>query len=223
MQNAFKGHVGIIHSLSFSPNGRHLVSTSDDNTVRIWRVRDGAANYLTEANPVLLDTPHYRSALFSPDGRHVAASHRDGMVRLWCVRTRQLVRRVNAYTNWVDDIAFMPDGKGLVSRGRDRTSNYWDISSFTNGLREANDLDEYNSGTKEQTHHDRGPFRMPKNVRWFYSFSICYFVAKRFPSFPTTGWRCLHRGHAGWQMGRIGYGVKYLYLGQSQYGDTMHP
>jgi WD40 repeat protein len=77
--------------------------------------------YLTEDNPMLLDQPHYRSAVFSPDGRYVAASHRDGMVRIWCVRTGQLRRRVKAYMNWVNDIAFMPDGKDLVSGRRDKT------------------------------------------------------------------------------------------------------
>jgi WD40 repeat protein len=48
----------------------------------------------------------------------VAASHRDGIVRMWDVCTGQLTRRMKAHLDWANCVAFMPDGKGLVSGGR---------------------------------------------------------------------------------------------------------
>ena len=72
----------------------------------------------------------YCSAVFSPDGRYIAACHYDGMVRVWNVRTGQVSRRVTARARWATDVAFMPDGKGLISGSFDWTPRYWDISSL---------------------------------------------------------------------------------------------
>ncbi len=128
VRNAFKGHTRHIFSLNFSPNGRLLVSTSDDNTLRLWNMHDGATKLLIEENPTFLDDPCYPSAVFSPDGRYVAASHRDGMVRIWDVCTGQLVRRMKAHTDWATCVVFTPDGKGSVSGGSDYRLRYWDVS-----------------------------------------------------------------------------------------------
>ena len=97
MRNAFKGHTRHINSLNFSPNGRLLVSTSGDNTVRLWNMHDGATKLLNEENTIFLDEPFYSSAIFSPDGRYVAATHSDGMVRIWDVFTGQLTRTIKAH------------------------------------------------------------------------------------------------------------------------------
>ena len=141
VRNAFKGHARHIFSLNFSLNGRLLVSTSDDNTVRLWNMHDGATKLLTYENPIFLDDSCYPSAVFSPDGRYVAASHSDGMVRIWDVYTCQLMRRMKVHADWVSCVAFMPDGKGLVCGGFDQKLKYWDVSS----------LDSTRFGTRSQT------------------------------------------------------------------------
>lgn len=174
VRNNFKGHTDVVHSLDFSPNGRHLVSTSDDNTVRLWNLRDGAAKCLNEKNPIYLDTPHYRSAVFSPDGKYTAASHRDGMIRIWCVRTGQLVRRVKAYTYWVNDIAFMPHGTGLVSGRRDNTLRTWDMSSLAT-TRAVKDLHEYDSDS-ETRHEGWGVRRFGPLIPFYNSTLPCRLV-----------------------------------------------
>ena len=132
IRNAFKVHTGSqwVLSLNFSPNGRLLISASPDNTLRLWNMRDGAAKVLTDDDPTFIDEPCFTSAAFSPDSRTVAASHRDGMVRIWVVCTGQLIRKVMAHVNWAWGLAFMPDGKGLVSGGGDDIMRYWDNNSL---------------------------------------------------------------------------------------------
>jgi WD40 repeat protein len=72
----------------FSPDGYGrsaaaplLASGSADNTVRLWRVSDGALLRTLEGH-----TGSVASAAFSPDGRLLASGSIDGTVRLWGVR-----------------------------------------------------------------------------------------------------------------------------------------
>ena len=63
-----KGHVRGINSLSFSPDGRRVLTASQDETARIWDADDGKLLVILGKNKKLGDV---RSALFSPDGRRV--------------------------------------------------------------------------------------------------------------------------------------------------------
>jgi WD40 repeat protein len=44
----------------------------------------------------------------------------------------RLMRRVKAHDGYVSDVAFMPDGKGLLSGDWDSCLRYWDVSSLYN-------------------------------------------------------------------------------------------
>jgi WD40 repeat protein len=128
VRNAFKGHTSHIMSLDFSPNGRSLVSTLGDNTVRLWNMHDGATKLMIDENIIFLNMPCYLSAVFSLDGTYVAACHSDGMVRIWDVCTGQLTRTIKAHLHCASCVVFTSDGKGLVSAGWDYKLRYWDVS-----------------------------------------------------------------------------------------------
>ena len=64
-------------SVSFSKDGRFIISGSDDNTLRIWELKS-----LKE----ILQFRHegwVNSVAFSPDGTHVVSGSDDKTVRLW--------------------------------------------------------------------------------------------------------------------------------------------
>jgi WD40 repeat protein len=64
--------------LTFSPNGRFLISAGEDSTVRIWNLGNGATEYLYQGYP----SPQVSVAL-SPDGKFIASGTRDGTVIMW--------------------------------------------------------------------------------------------------------------------------------------------
>ena len=67
-----------INSVALSPDGRLLLTASDDQTARLWDVRTGA-----ELRRFVGHSGAVTSAHFSPDGRYVLTTSGDGSARLW--------------------------------------------------------------------------------------------------------------------------------------------
>ena len=125
MRAMFKRHRNEVNSIAFSPDGRSLVSGSNDYSVRIWNIRDGSSKELPVTDAGLL-----LSVVFSPDGRYIAAGNTRYSLWIWDSRTRKHVANWKGHSGFVWCVEFTPDGKGLISGSSDRTVKYWDVSSF---------------------------------------------------------------------------------------------
>ena len=68
-----RGHRGEVRSVSFSPDGRWLVTAGLDETARVWEAATGrgVAQLLGHRGPLV-------SAAFASDGRHVLTASTDG-------------------------------------------------------------------------------------------------------------------------------------------------
>src|SRR5258708_947383 len=73
------GHSGPVTCTSYSPNGRHVVSGSEDNTIRIWDAESGAA----VGEPLTGHAEGVSSVAYSPDGRHIVSGSSDNTIRIW--------------------------------------------------------------------------------------------------------------------------------------------
>src|SRR5205085_2189671 len=71
-------HDGATTCVSFSPNGRQMVTGSDDRAARVWDATTGEP-----VTPPLRHSQPVRDACFSPDGRRVLTASADGATRLW--------------------------------------------------------------------------------------------------------------------------------------------
>jgi small GTP-binding protein len=67
-----------IYCVAFSPDGKHALSGSVDNTVRLWEVGTGRAVRVLEGHSASV-----YSVAFSPDGKHALSGSFDQTVRLW--------------------------------------------------------------------------------------------------------------------------------------------
>ena len=72
------GHAGPVYETSFSPDNSHLVSCSEDGTVRLWNLATftNVVCYKGHMNPVW-------SVSFSPLGYYFATASHDRTARLW--------------------------------------------------------------------------------------------------------------------------------------------
>lgn len=73
------GHNDYINSVSYGPNGKHLVTGSDDNTAKIWNVSSGRCiETITRDSPVI--SVGYRS-----DNKFLNLITSKGDLRVWNV------------------------------------------------------------------------------------------------------------------------------------------
>jgi WD40 repeat protein len=118
-----RGHRGAVQDARYSPDGKLLLTTGEDNTARIWDAATGRViRVLQHPNTV------YRSA-FSPDGRRVVTSDEDGVARIWNVRTGRLAVSLRGHDGPVLAAAFSPDGTRIVTAGVDKTARVWNSRS----------------------------------------------------------------------------------------------
>ncbi|KAJ7634820.1 WD40-repeat-containing domain protein [Roridomyces roridus] len=125
--------VGIIESyeakvscMAFSPDGKTLVTGSDNDTVRLWDAQSGAA--ITD--PLCGHTNGVSSVAFSPDGKVVVSGSLDSTLRLWDAQTGALMGHpLQGHTKPVLSVAFSPDGKFFISSSRDKMIRRWDAQS----------------------------------------------------------------------------------------------
>ena len=94
--------------MAFSPDGQTLATASEDGTVKLWQVLDGAQ---VGSELSAHEGPLYGLA-FSPDGRTLGTVGANGAVRLWDLRFHEwqaaewqaagcrLVRRNLSMTEW---------------------------------------------------------------------------------------------------------------------------
>jgi WD40 repeat protein len=110
------------HGPLFAGGGRYLVTSAPDERVSVWNTSDGT---LARTLP-----PDQTLHAVSPDGTRVATSDASGTVFLTDVATGASAGELPAgHQGAVEEIAFSPDGRQLVTDGEDRTVQAWDLRS----------------------------------------------------------------------------------------------
>jgi O-acetyl-ADP-ribose deacetylase (regulator of RNase III) len=116
------GHEGNVTCVCFSPDGKVIVSSSDDNTVRLW---DLQGNQIGQ--PFQGHQDSVWSVAFSPDGKVIVSSSDDNTLRLWDLQGNQIGQPFQGHQDSVWSVAFSPDGRVIVSGGAEVTLRLWDL------------------------------------------------------------------------------------------------
>ena len=117
-----------MQSVAYSPNGRHIISGSEDCTIRIWDAETGAA----VGNPLKGHTIAVQSVTYSPDGHHIISGSLDCTIRIWDAETGAAVLNpLEGHIDMVQSVAYSPDGRHIISGSSDRTIRIWDAETGT--------------------------------------------------------------------------------------------
>jgi serine/threonine protein kinase len=120
----FVGHSGAIENVVFTPDGRRLITASQDKTARVWDVETGRELLMLTGH-----TDGVRGLAALPDNRRVVTAAWDGTVRLWDLNTGEELRQYAGHKGEVWWAARDADGKRLLTAGKDRTIRLWDVET----------------------------------------------------------------------------------------------
>ncbi|HET9559988.1 MAG TPA: WD40 repeat domain-containing protein, partial [Actinomycetota bacterium] len=135
------GHGGDVSRASFSPDGRRIVTASQDTTVRTWEAETG-----TELRVLRGHGNWVWRASFSPDGERIVSASQDGTARLWSSATGEALAVLEGHGGPVRTACFDASGSLVVTASDDGTARIWDgrtgeplrtLSGHRKGVREA--------------------------------------------------------------------------------------
>jgi WD40 repeat protein/serine/threonine protein kinase/tetratricopeptide (TPR) repeat protein len=123
-------HAGgqLLH-MSFSPDGKTVLTVSEGDTARLWDAVTGLPHGLPLR---LLPQTHILAAGIQPDGKIMltgAEDNADDIARLWDPVTGHPIGVPLRHPGGIRGVVLSPDGKTVLTGGRDGTLRLWDAAS----------------------------------------------------------------------------------------------
>lgn len=133
-----------ITSVALSPDGKLVAAGSLDTMVRVWNVQTG---HQVERLKGHKDSVY--SVAFSPDGKYLVSGSLDRTLRVWDLsQTKRALDSIsagskeslekglgtcastlNGHKDYVLSVAISPDGQWVVSGSKDRSIQFWDMTT----------------------------------------------------------------------------------------------
>lgn len=120
-----RGHSGWVNYATFSPDGKYIVSASNDSTIRIWDTTNGDQI----SKPLKVPGGFIQTVSFSPDGNRIVSASWDDTTRIWNAETGEQIGQLDGHTDNVNSAFFSRDGKSVVSASSDNTIRIWDAET----------------------------------------------------------------------------------------------
>lgn len=140
LSKTLAGHTRPISSVSFSPDGKTLLSSAEHELIKVWNWREG--KFLQDIKSEE-DIFGVQKVTFSPDGKYFLTTSDRTEFRLWDSRALKLIRKFKTPENYessggemtigydgvpISSVLFSKDGKRILSSHADGTLRIWGIN-----------------------------------------------------------------------------------------------
>ncbi len=120
----WQAHDDGINALLFTPDGKQLVTGSNDQSIKVWDATSG--NLIAK----LSHASEVNSLSLSGDGKWLASGAADGSIKIWDASNWREVQTLAAHKGAVLALSFSNDGKLLASGGADKSVKLWDTANW---------------------------------------------------------------------------------------------
>ena len=124
LANTLQGHENSVLSVAISPDGKTIVSSGGDRTIKLW-------NFATGKQISSLDghSQQVNVVAISPDGKTLVSGSDDDTIKIWNLATRKQIRTLTGHSDSVHALAISADSETLVSGSDDNTIKIWDLAT----------------------------------------------------------------------------------------------
>jgi WD40 repeat protein len=120
----FEGHTKGIIGVQYSADGRHVLSTGYDMTVRLWDAKTGKEVRRFEGHSAW----PYQAAL-TPDGKIGLSGGDDLVLRIWDAETGKERHKGVGHTEGIVGVACSADGTRALTCSWDKTLRLWEVAT----------------------------------------------------------------------------------------------
>ena len=104
-----------LRSASFSPDGQKVVTSSWDNTAKIWDAHIGTQLMSLEGHTSGSNSASVNCANFSPDGLRVVTGGSDSTVKIWDESSGKELLSLGGHIRYLTSASFSPDGLKIIA------------------------------------------------------------------------------------------------------------
>jgi len=125
LQHTLEGHASSVLSVSWTKNGRYLLSASQDKSLRLWNPHSGVhvKTYKGPHNSEVCDV-----AIAEDNSKFVSCGG-DKQFFLWDVTTAQVIRKFVGHDRKVNAVCYGPNEEVVLSASHDKTVRIWDLKT----------------------------------------------------------------------------------------------
>src|SRR5882757_7927503 len=115
-RHKFEGHTEDVYGVIHLPDGRRIMTCSDDSSLRMWNLKSGKqiGNDWRDGD-WRENQSGERAIALSPDGKQVVSGSGDGAVKLWNIDTGKIIAKWTAHTSDVQSVRWTQDGGQILS------------------------------------------------------------------------------------------------------------
>jgi WD40 repeat protein/serine/threonine protein kinase len=119
-----RGHLAVVNSVAYSPDGQRIVTGSFDRTAKVWDAVSGRELLTLKGHG-----DGITSVAYSPDGQRVVTGGYDETAKVWEAATGRELLTLRGHRAYVNSVAFSTDGQRIATGSGDETVKVWDTAS----------------------------------------------------------------------------------------------
>ncbi len=119
-----RGHREGVWDAAYSPNGLQIVTSSDDQTARVWDAITGAEILVLRGHEAAV-----WNVAYSPNGQRIVTASEDGTARVWNVTSGEQQLVLTEPEARMSSAVFSPDGQEIVTSSDSGPTRIWNATT----------------------------------------------------------------------------------------------